>query len=1036
MRALLLLPLLLAFALPAGAEGPAADGGAPDAGPARPRVVSVQLRAPPGTDVAELSELAGIHAGDALSVGAVRDAVERLYATERFADVVARAEAREGGVGLAFELAAQQKLVKLEVEGLSSVERAQVQRWSLAALERASGTRASQLPVRWYPEQLELVRQAVAEGMTDLGFAQADVQAQTEERGRDEVVVLLRIREGAPTRLTGLVATGDPGSDAASLLAATGLVIGQRIGQSAIDGAQQKLRTWLRAEGRRLAVVGTPRLERPEPARAVLVFPVEAGPQVQFRVHGSEHFEERVLLLQLGERAEVPPDEEERLRMARRLRDFLQRSGFADARVTPGEQWGPGRQRLVLTFEVDERLPVSAQPVRFLGNAHFGDDFLRERVEESLRELAPPPESYGSTPLGERVAGTPSSAPLASPAPYAPDPATVVSEKAYAEALQRISELYRADGYLSTAIDGPRIEFDEERRTARATFTVTEGVQTRIDEVDVTGVAPAMRAQLLEKVALKPGAVFSPFDIEASRRAVVRELQRQGHLFARVEDQESFSLDQRRAQVRLRVDAGPQVRVRGVIVQGAENTREVVIRSALDLGPKDVFDGERVAESQRNLNRLGVFSRITLGPLDPDRVDAEKDLLIQVEERPRSDIAGSIGGSLVDGPRVGIEASRANILGLALEGTSKAKVAYNNLSFPVLSSSGGPNQLAPEPGLLGFGGVVNLGLRAPRLFFLQPAQVTGHVDLVGERVKRPAYSFTRGAGIAGLDWTIARWLTVSLNGAVEGISVQKRSGLEEIITNLSQTQLKQLRFEEGRTLLASVTPSAVLDLRDDAASPRSGLLISTQAELAHDFGGDFTVFYVKPQISASVYVPLPARIVLALSGRGGRVFSLRSDSTTIPPKRFFLGGASTLRGYPEDGLTPEDRRPVLKSQVESCQALATPLGCTSAARVLGQGISLPSEGGQAFVLYKAELRFPITGDFQGAVFVDAGDLWLDPAQIKFTLQALRVTPGFGLRYATPVGPVALDVGFNPRADETLNETTASARSIHFSIGLF
>ncbi|RYZ35491.1 MAG: hypothetical protein EOO72_12095 [Myxococcaceae bacterium] len=46
---------------------------------------------------------------------------------------------------------------------------------------------------------------------------------------------------------------------------------------------------------------------------------------------------------------------------------------------------------------------------------------------------------------------------------------------------------------------------------------------------------------------------------------------------------------------------------------------------------------------------------------------------------------------------------------------------------------------------------------------------------------------------------------------------------------------------------------------------------------------------------------------------------------------------------------------------------------------------------------------------------------------------LRYAAGVGLRYVTPVGPLAFDVGFNLDRDEALNEAPTQ---FHFSIGTF
>jgi hypothetical protein len=46
-----------------------------------------------------------------------------------------------------------------------------------------------------------------------------------------------------------------------------------------------------------------------------------------------------------------------------------------------------------------------------------------------------------------------------------------------------------------------------------------------------------------------------------------------------------------------------------------------------------------------------------------------------------------------------------------------------------------------------------------------------------------------------------------------------------------------------------------------------------------------------------------------------------------------------------------------------------------------------------------------------AAFVDAGGVWQRGAQISTPV--IRVTPGVGIRLATPLGPARLDVAYNP-----------------------
>jgi outer membrane protein assembly factor BamA len=62
-----------------------------------------------------------------------------------------------------------------------------------------------------------------------------------------------------------------------------------------------------------------------------------------------------------------------------------------------------------------------------------------------------------------------------------------------------------------------------------------------------------------------------------------------------------------------------------------------------------------------------------------------------------------------------------------------------------------------------------------------------------------------------------------------------------------------------------------------------------------------------------------------------------------------------------------------------------------------------------------ELRFPLPGvsnKLSGAIFVDAGRL-RDRIADNVDAPGLRVTPGFGVRLGSPLGPIRLDIAYNP-----------------------
>jgi outer membrane protein insertion porin family len=188
---------------------------------------------------------------------------------------------------------------------------------------------------------------------------------------------------------------------------------------------------------------------------------------------------------------------------------------------------------------------------------------------------------------------------------------------------------------------------------------------------------------------------------------------------------------------------------------------------------------------------------------------------------------------------------------------------------------------------------------------------------------------------------------------------------------------------------------AVLDLRDDPFNPRHGSFNSGTAELASYYFGS-EVDYYKLTGQSSWYFPVLRKNTFVVSGRGGYIRPLR-DTVEVPiQKRFFLGGRTTVRGFKEESLGPQ----------------------------AADGTAI---GGNYMVNLNTEFRVPLQYGFNVALFVDAGSVWL--RGVPNADFDLRESAGLGLRYVTPIGPIALDYGW--KLDRRDGE---SESEWHFTIG--
>ena len=190
--------------------------------------------------------------------------------------------------------------------------------------------------------------------------------------------------------------------------------------------------------------------------------------------------------------------------------------------------------------------------------------------------------------------------------------------------------------------------------------------------------------------------------------------------------------------------------------------------------------------------------------------------------------------------------------------------------------------------------------------------------------------------------------------------------------------------------IASVGLTQSFDYRDSPVSPSKGWIITSAVDFDAIAG---ELAFGRATARLTEYIPIKEKYILALGARGGLIYPF----TEVPiDERYFNGGGTTVRSFTEHELGPHDphKYPI---------------------------------GGEAFTVFNAEFDFPIHDALLGAVFVDAGNVISEFKNAG--LQDMRYAFGVGLRYKLPIGPIRLDVGFNPNPKE--NEDWGA---VNFSFG--
>ncbi len=153
------------------------------------------------------------------------------------------------------------------------------------------------------------------------------------------------------------------------------------------------------------------------------------------------------------------------------------------------------------------------------------------------------------------------------------------------------------------------------------------------------------------------------------------------------------------------------------------------------------------------------------------------------------------------------------------------------------------------------------------------------------------------------------------------------------------------------------------------------------------------------------YFTVGRRFVVANKMRFGSIDGFGNLESNVPfYKRYFLGGASSIRGWGRFEVSP----------------------------LSGFGFPI---GGHTMLEGSSEVRFPVWGKLGAVAFLDYGNVWANAWDID--LSDVRYAVGPGLRYATPIGPARLDLGYqiNPLDNLLVNGEPQKRRwRVHFSIG--
>jgi outer membrane protein assembly factor BamA len=575
----------------------------------------------------------------------------------------------------------------------------------------------------------------------------------------------------------------------------------------------------------------------------------------------------------------------------------------------------------------------------------------------------------------------------------------------------RMQLYYRDHGYYGTRIV-PSVERTNPEEVA-VRFAIAPGDRVILRQLAVEGTEEVLpEEQILPRLPLSQGEPFRRAAFLATADSIRSLLQRRG--FAYTEVLRNYSIDTIAdvAEASYVVVPGPVVRVDSIRVLGADRLDRRTVLKQVAVREGEILRVPELATSQRNLYQLSIvnFASVELAPdslqQDPDSTTAT--VVVRVVEAPKYLLDTAAGYGSIDCLRTGARLLDRNFLG-----------------------GGRTLELSASAAKIGVGAPLDLGLDGSLCRGLRNDPFSDQLTYrVASEFVQPRLLGTRTRLSAGVHAERQAELNLFLRQSVGGQTVLSRgigrgallgAGLEvdygrteatdaifcvlfAACTEDERQPLEGNRWSNAATLSASLDRTELLTVAARGYQLRLGTAFASRA-----LGSDDR--YLSVLGEAVRYYPVRQGWVLAGRLQAGQFLTgrLGLDESFIPlERRFYGGGPNSVRGFPANALGP--------------QAYVTDsLEFNNSGELEEDLIQSFPLGGTRTVIGQLELRFPspvLSDFFRLAAFVDAGQVWSRRADdeilgVTRSSGPVLVTPGLGVRVTTPVGPIRVDVGYNP-----------------------
>ncbi len=514
-----------------------------------------------------------------------------------------------------------------------------------------------------------------------------------------------------------------------------------------------------------------------------------------------------------------------------------------------------------------------------------------------------------------------------------------------AVALERLSSFYRRNGFIEA-----RVEFIKSRDWALEDgigILVNEGPRYRVGRVFFPGNSKLLEQKLLKSISNRPGKPYNPDAQGSDEFKIMMAYADQGYVFAGVETSVDL-LPDTTAELTFNISEGKRVRLGSLRITGNSFTSSEAIAKWVKIIPGKYFSRKAMLDGELTLGNAGLFSQVKVQPGAVSQDSQYIDVEISLAEKPRRRFETGLGYGSGDAFRVTTRWLNCNLGGwgqrLEFSGLTAVQL-WRNIRLVRARAQASYR----EPWLF------RKDLPGQALLYYddhRPPYTDYRLQTVGFELD----IIQRLSPETFVDWRASQqWLRLSPNWRDPGIP--------------SDT----IKYHGRRSVFAGWSLSKL----DDPLMPKQGFSAVVEGEYTGGIFGEVNTFQRISATGIGYFSLEKPRTTFACRLRGGIIGDWSQRHVVPYYERYYLGGPTTLRGYPNG----------------------------KAGSLAVNGVP---QGGKKMVLMNFEARPAIYKRWLASLFLDIGILSDSPLR-KMSFKEAYTSPGTGLRYVLPLGTGRLDL---------------------------